>query len=66
VSGHRIGDIVAGERTINADTDRRLWRFSGLSDGRWLRGQANYDTVRARDALARELAKIEHCALFVA
>jgi len=63
VPPQRIGNIVAGERTITADTDRRLCRYFGLSDGWWLGGQADYDTVRARDALAGELAKIERCAL---
>lgn len=39
----RIGDIVAGKRTITADTVLRLCRFFGLSNGYWLRAQAAYD-----------------------
>jgi addiction module HigA family antidote len=31
----RIGEIVAGRRAITADTDLRLCRFFGLSDGSW-------------------------------
>lgn len=54
----RIGDIVAGKRAITADTDLRLCRFFGLSDGWWLRLQASYDTTIARDRLAAELRKI--------
>ena len=37
----RIRDIVAGERGITADTDLRLCRCFGLSDGWWLRGLAS-------------------------
>jgi len=33
-------------------------RFFGLSDGWWLRLQADYDTEIARAALAKTLAKI--------
>ncbi len=40
VPAQRIGDIVAGKRAITADTDLRLCRYFGLSDGWWLRGQA--------------------------
>jgi addiction module HigA family antidote len=43
VPAQRIGDIVAGKRAITADTDLRLCRYFGLSDGWWLRGQMEYD-----------------------
>ena len=59
VPPQRIGDIVAGKRAITADTDLRLCRYFGLTDGYWLRGQARYDTERARDALEEELARIQ-------
>ena len=59
VPAQRIGDIVAGRRGITADTDLRLCRFFGLSDGYWLRGQARYDTEVAKDALQAKLAKIK-------
>lgn len=58
VPAQRIGEIVAGRRAITADTDLRLCRFFGLSDGYWLRGQARFDTEMARDALAAQLKKI--------
>ncbi|HTM71314.1 MAG TPA: HigA family addiction module antitoxin [Luteimonas sp.] len=58
VPPQRIGDIVAGKRSVTADTDLRLCRYFGLSDGYWLRGQARYDTECARDALGPELARI--------
>jgi antitoxin HigA-1 len=58
VPPQRIGDIVAGKRSITADTDLRLCRYFGLSDGWWLRGQANFDLAIARDAMAETLARI--------
>lgn len=58
VPAQRIGDIVAGKRGITADTDLRLCRFFGLSNGYWLRAQATHDTEVAERTLARTLAKI--------
>ena len=59
VPGQRIGEIVAGKRSITADTDLRLCRFFGLSNGYWLRAQAAHETEVAEEALAKTLAKIE-------
>ena len=59
VPAQRIGEIIAGKRAITADTDLRLCRFFGLSNGYWLRAQAAYDTEVAEDALAAELAQIK-------
>ena len=58
VPPQRIGDIVAGSRSITADTDLRLCRFFGLSDGYWLRSQIAHDTEVAREALADEIESI--------
>jgi len=58
VPAQRIGEIVAGKRAITADTDLRLCRFFGLSDGWWLRLQADFDTEVAKATLAKTLAKI--------
>ena len=58
VPPQRIGDIIAGKRSITADTDLRLCRYFGLSDGWWLRGQANYDTAIARESMGDALARI--------
>ena len=58
VPAQRIGEIVAGKRSITADTDLRLCRFFGLSDGYWLRAQAAHDTEVAARAMASELKKI--------
>jgi antitoxin HigA-1 len=58
VPAQRIGDIVSGKRGISAETDLRLCRFFGLSEGWWLRMQANYDTAIARRKIGKKLDKI--------
>ena len=58
VPAQRSGDIVAGKRAITADTDLRLCRFFGLSDGWWLKLQASYDTEMTKRKMADELARI--------
>ena len=55
----RVGEIVAGRRSITADTDLRFCRFFGLSNGYWLRAQAAYDTEVAEEKLAEVLKKIK-------
>ena len=66
VPQRRIGEIVAGRCSITADTDLRLCRYFGLSDGWWLRGQANYDMAVARESMGEALARIAKCALLPA
>ena len=66
VPAQRIGDIVAGKRSITADTDLRLCRYFGLSDGWWLRGQASYDTAIARESMGEVLSRISRCELLAA
>src|SRR5450756_2595855 len=58
VPAQRIGEIVAGRRAITADTDLRLCRFFGLSEGWWLRWQERDATERTKDVLAATLTKI--------
>jgi len=59
VPAQRISEIVAGKRAISADTDLRLSRFFGLSNGYWLRAQVAHDTEVAEVALAQTLKKIK-------
>lgn len=59
VPAQRIGEIVAGKRSVTADTDLRLCRFFGLSNGYWLRAQAAYDTEVAERMLASTIARIK-------
>ena len=58
VPAQRIGEVVAGKRAITADTDLRLCRFFGLSNGYWLRAQAAYDSEVAQRTLGPALRKI--------
>jgi addiction module HigA family antidote len=58
VPAQRISEIVAGKRSITADTDLRLCRFFGLSNGYWLRAQAAHDTEVAERDLAATIRKI--------
>ena len=59
VPPRRINEIVHGKRAVTADTDLRLCRFFGLSDGWWLRLQADHDIARARAGMVAVLARIE-------
>lgn len=59
VPAQRIGDIVSGKRAISADTDLRLCRFFGLSNGYWLRAQVAYDIEVAQRAMGSQLKKIK-------
>ena len=58
VPAQRIGEIVKGRRAITADTDLRLCRFFGLSDGYWLRAQVAHDTQVPRPEIESTLNKI--------
>lgn len=58
VPAQRISEIVLHKRAITADTDLRLCRFFGLSNGYWLRAQAAHDMEVAGAALAKTLAEI--------
>ena len=48
VPGNRIHAIFNGTRVITGDTDLRLCKFSGLSEGYFLRLQSAYDTLEAK------------------
>lgn len=58
VPAQRIGEIVAGERAITADTDLRLCKFFGLSNGYWLRAQTMHDIEVAAESLKDKLSQI--------
>ena len=66
VPAQRISEIVAGKRSVTADTDLRLCRFFGLSNGYWLRAQAAHDTEVAERTLGPSLSKIKPYTEFVA
>lgn len=59
----RIYEIVAGKRSVTAQTDLLLCRYFGQSDGWWLALQAHHDTHLARRQLSKRLTKIQRCKL---
>ena len=52
VPATRIGDITLGRRGISAETDLRLSRYFGTTEGYWLRLQNAYDLEQARRHMA--------------
>ncbi len=66
VPAQRIGDIVLGKRTVTADTDLRLCRFFGLSNGYWLRAQAVFDTESTERKIGATLETIRPWATYLA
>jgi addiction module HigA family antidote len=66
VPAQRISEIVAGKRSITADTDLRLSRFFGLSNGYWLRAQAAHDMEVAERTLSSSLKKIKPWSTYAA
>ena len=58
VSPRRINEIVLGKRAVTADTDLRLARYFGLSEGFWLGLQTDYDLMEKRREIGKALTAI--------
>lgn len=58
VPPRRINELVHGRRAVTADTDLRLARYFGLSEGFFLGLQADYDLMEQRRKIAAELEAI--------
>mgnify|MGYP000698708279 CR=1 FL=1 len=59
VAPRRINEIVLGKRAITADTDLRLARYFGLSDGFFLQMQTDFDLMQRRRELGPKLKAIK-------
>ena len=59
VPPRRINEIVLGKRAVTADTNLRLSRYWGLSEGYWLGLQMDHDLMRRRRELGAALDKIQ-------
>lgn len=59
VPPNRIHQIVKGQRRITADTDLRLTKYFGLTQGYFLRFQEDYELRIARRNIAGEIDKIQ-------
>jgi addiction module HigA family antidote len=58
VPPRRINEIVLGKRAITADTDLRLARYFGLSEGFFLGLQTDYELMSRRRQVADQLEAI--------
>lgn len=58
VPPRRINEIVLGKRSITADTDLRLARYFGLSEGFWLGLQSDHYLLHRRREIDADLARI--------
>lgn len=59
VPPRRINEIVLGKRAITADTDLRLARYFGLSDGFFLQLQTDHDLMARRRQIRDALKTIK-------
>ena len=59
ISPRRINEIVLGKRVVTADTDLRLSRYFGISEGFFLGLQSDHDLMDRRRQIEGELARIE-------
>ncbi len=59
VPSNRIHAIVNGTRRVTADTDLRLCRYFGLSEGYFLRLQNTYELMEAKRKLGQILIEIQ-------
>jgi addiction module HigA family antidote len=58
VAPRRINEIVLGKRAVTADTDLRLARYFGTSEGFFLGLQTDYELMQRRRQIRDELKSI--------
>ncbi|MBD8066221.1 HigA family addiction module antidote protein [Devosia sp. PTR5] len=58
VPPRRINEIVLGQRSVSADTDLRLARYFGVTEGFFLTLQAEYDLMERRRQIGPDLEAI--------
>ena len=58
VPQNRLSDIINGKRGISADTDLRLCRYFGLTDGFFIGMQMDFERIAAKQKIKDELKKI--------
>ena len=59
VPPRRINQLVHGRRAVSADTDLRLARYLGVSEGFFPGLQADYDLMQRKRKIGAELATIQ-------
>jgi len=55
---NRLSDIINGKRGVSADTDLRLCRYFGLTDGYFTGMQMDFERIAAKRKLQKDLKKI--------
>jgi len=55
---NRISDIINGKRGISADTDLRLCKYFGLTEGYFTGLQMDFERIAAKQRIQEELRKI--------
>ncbi len=58
VPPRRINEIVHGKRSVTADTDLRLAKALGTSEGYWLGLQKDYDLEERKAVISKQLKAI--------
>src|SRR5258708_39345520 len=59
VPPRRVNEIVLGKRGVTADSDLRMTRYFGLSEGFFLRLQADHDLMARRRQIGEKLKAIK-------
>jgi len=59
VPPRRINELVLGKRAVSADTDLRLARYFGVSEGIFLGLQADFDLMEQKRKLGDRLDEIK-------
>jgi addiction module HigA family antidote len=59
VSPRRINEIILAKRAVTADTDLRLARYFGLSEGYFLGLQTDFELMQRRREIAPALKAIK-------
>jgi addiction module HigA family antidote len=59
VPATRVGDIIAGKRSVTADTGLRLAKYFGTTEGFWTGLQDDHDRAMVKDEIADELNNIK-------
>jgi len=55
---NRISDIINGKRGISADTDLRLCKYFGLTDGYFIGMQMDFERIAAKSKIQKVLDTI--------
>ena len=55
---NRLSDIINGKRRVSADTDLRLCKYFGLTDGYFSGMQMDFERIAAKRRLLKEINNI--------